>query len=674
MTGSRRYRAFISYCHADEAHASWLQRVLEGYRPPRSLRKSHPDLPARLYPVFRDRDELASATDLSDAIRRALDDSDALIVICSPAARASRWVNNEVRRFRASGRGDRIFCLLVAGSPDPASAECAFPAALLLDDDGTALHEPLAADATAGGDGRRNAMLKIAGGLLDVGVDELKRRDAQRQARFWSFVAAGSLLVAALTIALSLYALNARRDAEVRRAQAEKLISFMLGDLRRNLEPIGKLELLDSVGDQAMAYFAAIGEHGTEKEMLERAKALKQIGDVRFNQGHLEPALKAFTQALAQTRALYDANPGNNDYLFELGQAEFWVGYVAWQRGDLDGAYQSMQRYMQHSRELSRRAPGNDDYVLELSYAYGNLGSVALAQGRPELALGEFRAAVALAESLAAKSPGNYELAFNLADTRSWIGTALLDLGRLGESRDEFARAVSVMRPFHRAGQDKRASYNYARLLILESEAEINQGRIDEARRSLGEALAVYRKLLEYDPSNTTWLYNALTAETYLLSLVPAGAWTTEQRAALGRIEQRLGSPSERDSSDKDYIRARFRVRQLHDVMLLQGNDAGAALGAAEQTWTEWQAAKRGKAMMPEFMLIDARIEEGLGTAYAATGDLASARAIWQAEAERLDARPSGNLSLLAVRRLLAVDLGDTDLAKGIDARLQAAG
>ena len=41
------------------------------------------------------------------------------------------------------------------------------------------------------GDGKRNAMLKIAAGLLDVGVDDLKQRDAQRQARFWSFVAIG---------------------------------------------------------------------------------------------------------------------------------------------------------------------------------------------------------------------------------------------------------------------------------------------------------------------------------------------------------------------------------------------------------------------------------------------------------------------------------------------------
>ena len=75
MTERRRYKAFISYSHADGAYASWLQRALERYRMPKAFRRSHPDLPARLYPVFRDTDELASSTDLSESIQRAMDDN-----------------------------------------------------------------------------------------------------------------------------------------------------------------------------------------------------------------------------------------------------------------------------------------------------------------------------------------------------------------------------------------------------------------------------------------------------------------------------------------------------------------------------------------------------------------------------------------------------------------------
>ena len=90
-----KYRAFISYSHADEKWANRLHKTLESYRVPKHLvgqTTSRGPIPKRLAPVFRDRDELPSATDLGDVIRAALANSACLIVICSPDAARSRWV------------------------------------------------------------------------------------------------------------------------------------------------------------------------------------------------------------------------------------------------------------------------------------------------------------------------------------------------------------------------------------------------------------------------------------------------------------------------------------------------------------------------------------------------------------------------------------------------------
>ncbi|MBT8062695.1 MAG: toll/interleukin-1 receptor domain-containing protein, partial [Gammaproteobacteria bacterium] len=109
MTGFR-YKAFISYSHRDEKWASWLHKALESYRLPRQLvgrTTRYGEVPARFYPVFRDRDELSSGASLSDRVSEALDESESLIVVCSPAAAASKWVNEEIRVFRALGRGER---------------------------------------------------------------------------------------------------------------------------------------------------------------------------------------------------------------------------------------------------------------------------------------------------------------------------------------------------------------------------------------------------------------------------------------------------------------------------------------------------------------------------------------------------------------------------------------
>ena len=87
---ARRYRAFISYSHKDRAIGDRLFRRLDGYRPPKPLVGRETRLgpvPAKLYPIFRDREELASAPDLTARIRDSLAASDHLVVVCSPTRR-----------------------------------------------------------------------------------------------------------------------------------------------------------------------------------------------------------------------------------------------------------------------------------------------------------------------------------------------------------------------------------------------------------------------------------------------------------------------------------------------------------------------------------------------------------------------------------------------------------
>jgi hypothetical protein len=112
-----QYKAFISYSHQDERWAKWLHEALESYRISRRLRGG--EIPEKLYPVFRDRDELSSAANLNENVRTALQNSESLIVICSQASAKSRWVNEEIRIFHSLKGGDRIFTMIVAGTSPP---------------------------------------------------------------------------------------------------------------------------------------------------------------------------------------------------------------------------------------------------------------------------------------------------------------------------------------------------------------------------------------------------------------------------------------------------------------------------------------------------------------------------------------------------------------------------
>lgn len=181
------YRAFISYSQRDRVVAERLHKDIESYRVPKELvgraGRDGP-IPRRVFPVFRDRDELASAADLTASIREALQQSAYLIALCTPSAAKSRWVNREILEFKKLGRADRIHALIVDGEPNAGSPEWeCYPSALRfhLGADGeldkNRPTEPLAADLRPDGDGRKNAKLKLIAGLLGVPYNTLRQRE-----------------------------------------------------------------------------------------------------------------------------------------------------------------------------------------------------------------------------------------------------------------------------------------------------------------------------------------------------------------------------------------------------------------------------------------------------------------------------------------------------------------
>ena len=100
----KRYRAFISYSHKDEKIAAKLHRYIEQFRIPKKLDIKWDPVsengPRRIFPVFRDKDELPSSADLGTQIETALRNSDFLVVVCSPDSAQSRWVNEEILTFK----------------------------------------------------------------------------------------------------------------------------------------------------------------------------------------------------------------------------------------------------------------------------------------------------------------------------------------------------------------------------------------------------------------------------------------------------------------------------------------------------------------------------------------------------------------------------------------------
>jgi formylglycine-generating enzyme required for sulfatase activity len=184
-----RYRAFISYSHADTDWAKWLHRGLESFRIDKELvgrSTATGTIPPALRPIFRDRDDFTAGHTLNEQTLAALDASAALIVLCSPASAKSHYVNEEIRLFKSRHATRPVIPLIVDGKPDDAELEC-FPSALKfkIDAKGRVTKksvEVLAADARNDGDGKDLALAKVIAGLLGLSSDDVFRR-AERERR-----------------------------------------------------------------------------------------------------------------------------------------------------------------------------------------------------------------------------------------------------------------------------------------------------------------------------------------------------------------------------------------------------------------------------------------------------------------------------------------------------------
>ncbi len=644
------YYAFISYSHQDKAWADWLHKALETYAVPKRLVGQTTDagvIPARLTPIFRDREELASAHDLGGKVNAALAQSANLIVICSPRSATSHWVQEEVLDYKRLGRVERIFCLIVDGEPNAgdqpgrAGEECFAPALRFqLDLDGqltARLAEPIAADARAGKDGKGNAKLKLIAGMLAVGFDRLKQRELQRRARRLTAIAALSVIVMAITSILAIFALVSRHDAQRRQAQAEGILGFMLGDLRGKLATVGRLDLMVAVDDKATAYFGTLQPRDLNQHALEQqARLLTGIGQVRLDQGHGDQAMLAFRDSYARSSELLRRQPGNGQRLFDKAQAEYWIGFAFWRQGQLDNAQAWLRRYRDSAVELAAMDRTNFAWQREVAYGQENLATLDLARGRDKQAKRVFRAAYELYLGWMKTHPHDTALRDEAANIASYLGSLAMQDGQLAEARARYTEQVDDLTANRAAEPDNaqwKSEWPDARLFLVEVQAET--GDVADARRGAADATALGEMLARQDPTNKTWQLQ-LGKDYWWLARIDSRAAPDEAgREALSaeRIFVATHTAELKDSLTLHWL-AKSQIL-LGELAWRHGESAEATtwLSRADAELAPAAATQQNK---DAYRLLSPELHLFLGDIAAQRGDGAAAHAAWSVAEQQL--------------------------------------
>ncbi len=354
-----------------------------------------------------------------------------------------------------------------------------------------------------------------------------------------------------------------RRKALEERARAEDLLGFMLGDLRTQVAKVGRLDVLESVGDKATTYFSARKAEGMEDPDLVRyAKALTQIGEIRMDQARYTEAAAAFSEAYNYTSALVARHPNNGDMLFERGQAEYWNGFVHWKRGELKATYDWFIRYRDTSLTLIALDSSRKDWQSELAYSQQNIATLTLEKDEFDAARADFVAELATLEKLLDADPNDSDLIFRISDVHSWLGGLAEKQGEFAEAIKEYSIQITKLEQLAKSSS-AAASWRFklADALLYQTDMAMVTAQYPTAQEWLKKSQKLLTELTALDPANRRWEVTLLDARMKEASLLKqagnlAGA-LSEADGVLSRFEKIISD------EPSDQVFARWLAKAL---------------------------------------------------------------------------------------------------------------
>jgi len=475
-----------------------LQRALETYVVPKNISVNSRK---KLSPIFRDTTELTAHHSLSLKIREAVHQSQYLIVLCSPSAQKSHWVNEEVRLFRKIHGEASILCVIAEGTP-----ETAFPPALTAGG-----REPLAANLSGGKDSFKLGVTQLAASMLGVGLDALIQREHQRRRnRLW-FLTASSVLFSALMGGMAFTAIQAQNAAETSRSEAEKMVEFMLTDLRQDLEPIGKLDVLDNVGSRVADYYDAIANADMDDDRLARqARARHLLGQVAIYQKRMEKAEAEIQAAHDATQRVLKRNPNDPAAFFAHAQSEYWAGEVNYRQAKYTQTLPYWAAYDDLASQLYGLNPDKIDWIMEAAWGRGNLGSIYGKLNNHKAALQNFEEAIAYFNILLEKKPDDKAVLKEKSNALQGAAHAAARIPSRKKPSDYMSECVEIYETLiSKVPNDYLLKFNliYAKIDLSLYDVTYNYNPVQDLKA-----------LTAYDPKNLVWV-ELLYKESYKQAL-----------------------------------------------------------------------------------------------------------------------------------------------------------
>jgi eukaryotic-like serine/threonine-protein kinase len=543
-TTSQRYRAFLSYSHRDSVWGNWIHSELEAYRVPKELVgavTARGKVPAKLRPIFRDRFDLAASHSLGETIDAALAGSESLIVLCSPSSAKSPYVNQEIRYFKSLGRTDQIFALIVDGEPHDPVREC-FPDALKykVDRNGRTTSEadlePVAADAREHADGKDLAKLKLIAGLLGIGLDELRKREAiaeRRRRRVWMLLAGCMAGLAIVAFAGFWMAVLRTRDAERRFEIAFTAAEVLVKRVDSLQDRFGVPEpVLEAIMNDAIAQLDRLTQErgaASDRFRFRQAEAQLLAADLANRRGDAAEQRNRLDKALTLLTPLGAADPDNRQgWRQEMANALTRRATMLLEHNERPEALAVFANAIKITEDLASSPTATPALQNDLATNYALFAAQTNEPGHERERLALLQKGLEIRRKLAADFPRKLEYQRGYAVSLVELGEARATLPNasgedLVAASESQANAIEILNALHEAdlgNADMQHILGTAH--SKHGETLVRQARVDDALIEFQADLALTRPLSDANPQNIDMQLDTAVSDSRVANIFEA--------------------------------------------------------------------------------------------------------------------------------------------------------
>jgi tetratricopeptide (TPR) repeat protein len=561
---SFKYDAFISYSHAADGrlapslhHA--LERFAKSWYQRRKLR------------IFHDTTGLGVTEALWPEIQAAIESSRFFILLASPHAASSKWVQREVAT-RIS-HGGNILIVLTEGNivwdEDSNDFDWQLTDALPNNLSGHYDYEPLYSDLRSARD-RDSLSLKhptfldtvaaLSSAIHGVDKDELsseavsKHRNAMRLA--WGTVA---LLVLLLIGAIyqTMNANQSRNLAEARLRDALRVARHIVFKIDRDLESVagGSAVRKDLLQSSAELLAKLQGNAQDSPDVLRaRLATHHERGDLALTNDDLDLAQQEFESAYHIAQELVRRDRSNFIFWQDAMHAVQRLSVVARIQGRYTDARKLLDQALDVGKYLQDQKPRHSPIRSDLALVYSGYCDLEKALGHLDLAEDQCRRALEIEQRLVAEYPDDTLHELGSSKSLNKLGDLLLEAGRPGQAEPYYRQALEIrQRLYQEEPQNAIYRLDLAASFSRLGRAKLDLQQLDDAQNALEQAAGHLETLSRADSKHLQAIGNLAVVKDRLGLLHQARGDTDAARSQYKEYLALAEELTKRDPSSLNY-------------------------------------------------------------------------------------------------------------------------